>query len=206
MAWTALDRITPSKAEPITLRKAVVEKIKWLLPRYAVKRAALLPALHIVQDTYGHIPPSTVPQIAEALDLHPSDILDAMSFYTHFWDHPKGKEVITLCRSLSCALMGAGRLAEAVEKHLRCKNHGTSEDGRYSILHEECLALCEKAPCLIVGERAYGPVKPEDVPTLLDNPDAAKIPYRRVTDFCAPTPEEILRWEGPDAPGAAQKI
>lgn len=87
MVWETIDRRTEvieEGAEPV-LTEAVREKIRSFFPRYETKRAALLPALHVVQDTLGHVGLQAMKEIAELLDLPPSNVLDTMSFYTHFW-------------------------------------------------------------------------------------------------------------------------
>lgn len=169
MAWPTVDRRTPvidPKAPP-ALSDAVKDKIRSFLPRYETKRAALLPALHVVQDELGHVSWQAMKEIAEVLEIPPAQVIDTISFYTHFWTHEKGRKVIVLCRSLSCQLMGADALKQAIEDHLKIGEHETTEDGRYSFVTEECLATCDHAPCLLINEKLHKCVKPSDIPALL---------------------------------------
>ena len=115
------------------------------------QRGRLLPALHIVQETYGYVSHRAMRDVAELLEIAPSQVLDTATFYTHFWKHPKGKKVIVSCRSLSCELMGASEVNEAIARKLGVGEHGTSEDGAYSFVTEECLGACDHAPCLQAG-------------------------------------------------------
>jgi len=188
MAWTALERQKPvadSKA-PTVLSEAVREKIRSFFPRYETKRAVLLPALHIVQHTLGYIPPQAMVEVAQLLEIHPSDVLDTISFYTHFWTHPKGKKVVTVCRSISCEVMGGAALLDAVKKELKIHEHGTTADGRYSLVTEECLAGCDHAPCMLINERLHKRIKPGDVAKILADPNNDKIPYERSDLFDPP--------------------
>ena len=94
MGWKAIDRITPvveAEAAPV-LSEAVREKIRTFFDRYETRRAVMLPALHIAQDALGHVPPQAMIEIAEVLELHPSDVFDTLTFYTHFWTHPTQHE------------------------------------------------------------------------------------------------------------------
>ena len=71
MAWETIDRITPvgdPNAGPV-LDEAVREKIRSFFPRYETKRAALLPALHVVQDALGHVSYPAMKEIAEVLEI-----------------------------------------------------------------------------------------------------------------------------------------
>jgi len=188
MGWKAIDRISPaveSGAAPV-LSEAVRAKIRSFFERYDTKRAVLLPALHIVQNTLGHVPHQAMIEIAELLEIHPSDVLDTASFYTHFWTHPKGKKVITACRGLSCEVTGGVAVLEEIKRHLGIDEHETTPDGEYSLITEECLACCEYGPCLLINEKLHKCVKPEDVAGILADSNNDKIDPPRSDLFDPP--------------------
>lgn len=188
MAWNALDR-TKSPFDndaPAVLSEAVREKIRSFFPRYETKRAALLPALHVVQETLGHVSHKAMAEIADVLEIPPSSVLDTLSFYTHFWDHEKGSKVIVACRSLSCQLTGAEKVLDAIKSELGIDEHGTTKDGAYSLITEECLAACDHGPCLLINEKLHKCVKPENVGKLLKDPKNAEIDAPRSDLFDAP--------------------
>ena len=189
MAWQALDRVTPVVDEkaPSALSEAIRAKIRSFFPRYETKRAALLPALHVVQDALGHVSPKAMVEIAEVLEIPPSQVLDTMSFYTHFWDHAKGKKVVVACRSLSCQVMGSQAVLQALKDELGCDEHHSSKDGQYALLTEECLAACDFAPCMLIGEKLHKKVKPEDVKKILKDAKNATVDMPRSNLFDAPT-------------------
>ncbi len=189
MAWQAIDRRTPvipENAEPV-LTEAVREKIRSFFPRYETQRAALLPALHIVQNTLGHVGPKAMVEIAELLGIPPSHVLDTMSFYTHFWDHPKGHKVVVACRSISCHLNGGQKVLQALKDALGIDEHETTADGQYSLMTEECLAACDHGPCVLINEKLHKRVTPQDVPKILKDPENDVITMARSDLFDAPT-------------------
>ena len=188
MAWKAIDRISPAaddSAKPL-LDEAVKEKIRAFFPRYPSKRAALLPALHIVQDAYGYVSHRAMRDVAELLEIAPAQVLDTVSFYSHFWTHPKGKKLVVCCRSLSCELMGGREVQAALEERLGVGEHGTSADGEYTLVTEECLGACEHGPCLLVNEKLHRRVKAEDVPRLLGDANNDKIDVPRSSIYDGP--------------------
>jgi NADH-quinone oxidoreductase subunit E len=189
MALKTIDRITPvvDQDAPPLLTEAVRKKIRSFFGRYETKRAVLLPALHIVQNALGHVSPQAMIEIAELLEIHPSDVIDTISFYTHFWTQPKGEKVITVCRSISCELMGGNEVLEELKKRLGIDEHETTPDGRYSLVTEECLAGCDHAPCMLINEKLYKHVKPEDVAEILVDPNNDKIDVPRSDLFDAPS-------------------
>lgn len=181
MAWKAIDRITPAAgdADQPLLDEAVKAKIRAFFPRYPTKRAALLPALHIVQETYGQISHRAMRDIAELLEIPPSQVLDMVSFYTHYWMHHRGGKTVVACRSLSCSLMGAEQVIEAIKSQLGIDEHGVTEDGRYGFVTEECLGACEHGACVLIGEKLHKCVKPQDVKAMLDDPNNARLDVPR---------------------------
>jgi NADH-quinone oxidoreductase subunit E len=199
MSWKTVNRNEPAinpDAPPI-LSEALGNKIRSLFPRYDTKRAVLLPALHIVQDGLGHISWQAMKEIADILEIHPSDVIDTISFYTHFWTHPKGKKVITACRSVSCETMGGADVLEELKKQLGIGEHETTPDGRFSLVTEECLAGCDHAPCLLINEKMHKCVKVEDVGRILADDDNDKIDLKRSDLFDAPATDAGAK----DVPG-----
>ena len=203
MAWETIDRTKPPAGMETSpaLSEAVREKIRSFFPRYETKRAVLLPALHVVQDALGYVSWRAMVEVAELLEIAPSDVFDTVSFYTHFWTKPRGHKTIVVCRSISCELMGGRKVLEAVKEHLGIDEHETTPDGKYSLATEECLAGCDHAPCMLINERLHRRVKPEDVPRLLAQADNDRIDVERSTLFDAP--QEKVAAEGPDDDGGA---
>lgn len=188
MAWNVVDRNRPvvaGDASPV-LSEAVRAKIRSFFPRYVTKRAVMLPALHIVQDALGHISWQAMTEVAELLEVHPSEVMDTVSFYTHFWTHAKGKKVIVACRSVSCEVMGGAAVLEELKKQLGVDEHGTTADGAYSLVTEECLAGCDHAPCLLINERMHKRVTPDQVAKILADAENDRLAVPRSDLFDAP--------------------
>ncbi len=188
MSWKTIDRTLPMVepgAAPV-LSDALRAKIKSFFPRYDTKRAVLLPALHVVQDALGHVSFPAMKEIAEVLEIPPSAVMDTLSFYTHFWTHPKGEKVVTVCRSISCEVMGGREVLDAVKLQLGVEEHQTTSDGKYSLATEECLAGCDYAPCLLINEKLHKCVKASDVPKLLADAGNDKVSMPRSDLFDGP--------------------
>ena len=203
MAWKSIDRNKPvvdADAPPV-LSEAVREKIRSFFVRYETKRAALLPALQIVQNTLGHVSWQAMEEIADLLGIHPSEVMDTVTFYTQFWTHPKGKKVITVCRSVSCEVMGGEAVLEELKRQLGIDEHETTPDGKYSLMTEECLALCDHAPCLTINEKVHKRVKPEDVAAILADDENDCLSLERSVLFDPPVESPGDRAAKPKAVG-----
>ena len=132
-----------------------------LITHYPVsKRSASLPLLHLWQETFGYISPEGIEWIAHKLDLQPINILELVTFYPMFRQHPAGKIQVKVCRTLSCALGGGYALHDYFRKKCQVGEpdaHGLaiSEDGKYSVEYVECLASCGTAPVIMINDDFY---------------------------------------------------
>jgi len=187
VSWKAIDRTTVDDGEAGPgLSDGAKDKVRWFFRRYPTKRAAVLPALYIAQDEIGYVSLQAMRDIAELLEIAPAAVMDVVTFYTHFWTHPKGEKVITVCRSLSCELMGGKTLLEALKEKLGIDEHETTPDGKYSLVTEECLAACDHAPCMMINEKMYKCVKIEDLDRILSDPNNDRLDIPRSDLFDAP--------------------
>jgi NADH-quinone oxidoreductase subunit E len=193
MAWEAIDRNVPvvDRDAPPILPEAVRAKIRSFFPRYPTKRAVLLPALHVIQNALGYVPWQAMVEVAELLEIHPSDVIDTISFYTYFWIHPKGEKVITVCRGISCELMGGPAALDELKRRLGIDEHGTTPDGRYSLVTEECIGGCDFAPCMLINEKLHKGVKPERVEAILADPKNDHLNVPRSALFDGPKNGEL---------------
>ncbi|WP_437193837.1 NADH-quinone oxidoreductase subunit NuoE family protein [Planctomicrobium sp. SH527] len=140
------------------------------VPNYPDKRAVTLWALHHVQDALRCVPLEAIREIAEILELHPSQIHDTMSFYGIFRDenHKLGKDRLWVCRSVSCGLRGGEEMLEDLCKHYKVNPGGTTEDGKVTVEFAECLGGCEQAPCLLVNDVLHGNMDTESTVKMMN--------------------------------------
>jgi NADH-quinone oxidoreductase subunit E len=133
------------------------ERIRAEFAKYPNKRAATLPALHIVQDEDRRVSTEALCEVAELLDLHPAEVADTLSFYGFFRSEkdPLGNHRVWICRSLSCALRGGEELLAEISDRLRVEPGGTTADGKITLEFAECLGACEGAPCLLVDDECH---------------------------------------------------
>ncbi len=133
------------------------EQIRAVFAKYPNKRAATLPALHIIQDEHRQVSTEALREVAELLELHPAEVADTLSFYGFFRNEkdPLGKHRVWICRSLSCALRGGEELLSAVSERLSVEVGKTTADGKVTLEFAECLGACEGAPCILVNDDCH---------------------------------------------------
>ncbi len=77
------------------------------------ERNALIPLLQRVQKKYSSISSYAMQVIADILDIHPVEVYSVVSFYSFLDFKPKGRFIIRLCQTISCAMAGKDRVATA---------------------------------------------------------------------------------------------
>ena len=146
------------------LRKAITD----CFLHYPTKQAATLPALHLVNERLGYVPPQAVVEIAELLELAPAQVQDTLSFYGFFkQDKPQGRHRVLVCRSVVCAACGGEELLSYLSEKLGIQPGETTPDGRVTIEFSECLGVCDAAPVIMVNETLHGNMTKEKVDALL---------------------------------------
>ncbi len=133
------------------------------------KRSAVLPALYLVQHQQGYITASAMQHVAGILDITAADVEDVVSYYTMFYTKPVGTFVLSVCRTLSCALNGAERVTEELAGKLGIAPGQTDASGTFTLLEVECLGACDRAPVVMVNDAWHECHKPEDAGKLIDD-------------------------------------
>jgi formate dehydrogenase subunit gamma len=143
-------------------------QVRALVDKHRHTPGALLPLLHEVQDTLGHIPADVVPAIAQGLNLSRAEVHGVITYYHHFRSQPAGRHVVQVCRAEACQACGADALLARAEQLLGCSSHANTADGAVTLEPVFCLGLCATAPAVQVDDRLHGRVTPERLARLLE--------------------------------------
>jgi len=147
---------------------SLYEEIQGFAAEYPDSRSAVMPALRAAQERYGWLSPDALREVAGALDLSPAYCKAIASFYDMYHLEPVGRHVVEVCTNLACALAGAQRVVEAFETELGVSAGETTEDGAITFRTIECAGGCGYAPVVVVDSRYREPVRPDDVPELVE--------------------------------------
>jgi len=148
-------------------RRAKLEEICSRYPSEQ-RKSAILAALYLAQEQQGYLTRSAMRHVAETIQCTTADVEDVVTFYTMFYTRPVGRHVLQVCRTLSCALMGAERVTEELSAALGIKPGDTDAAGEFTLLEVECLGACDKAPVVGVNDHWHECQKPEDARALVD--------------------------------------
>jgi NADH-quinone oxidoreductase subunit E len=143
-------------------------EVRRLQSLYPDKRGALLPVLHMAQDAYGYISLETESYVAALFDLSPAHVHEVVTFYTLYFQKPKGRHVVAVCHNLSCHLAGAPKILAHVKRALGIDVGETTDDGRVTLQSVECLCACEAAPMMQVDDRYELNLTPQKIDRILE--------------------------------------
>jgi NADH-quinone oxidoreductase subunit E len=152
----------------IQFSEAQLNEVRRLQSLYPDKRGALLPVLHMAQDTFGYVSLEAEEYVAGLFDLSPAHVHEVVTFYTLYFREPKGRHVVAVCHNLSCHLAGAPEILAHVKHRLGIEAGETTADGRVTFQAVECLCACEAAPMMQVDDRYELNLTTEKVDQILE--------------------------------------
>ena len=132
--------------------------------RYPTRRALCIEALKIVQKHRGWIADEALADLGALLGMTPEELDGVATFYNLVFREPVGRHVVLVCDSVSCWIMGYGRLRDRLCGELGVPLGGTTTDGRFTLLPIVCLGACDRAPAAMVDGDLHGDLDPDADP------------------------------------------
>ena len=157
------------------LSAETVAQARELMTLYPDSRSALVPICHLAQAEEGWLSPEVMEHIAEIMGLTPAEVLGTASFYEMLRTEPVGRYMVSVCTNIACLLNGAYELLEHAEERLAIGVGATTPDQMFSLEEAECIAFCDRAPCLQVNHRFFGSVDDERFDTLVEDLAAGRL-------------------------------
>jgi len=131
-------------------------------------QGALIDVLNRAQGIYGYLPKELQLHIARKLNIPASHVYGVVSFYSFFTMVPKGQCKISLCLGTACFVCGVEAVLQEFMEDLKIGPGETTPDGLFSLDALRCVGACSLAPVVLVNERVYGKVKPDQVKGIIE--------------------------------------
>jgi formate dehydrogenase subunit gamma len=133
-----------------------VTTIADILAEHEGREGPLLPILHDVQKTFGHVSEDAMREIAQVLNLTRAEVYGVVSFYHDFRKEAESRPVIKLCRAEACKARGVEDLVPLTERQSRVKVEAVY-----------CLGLCSVGPAAMVGDTVHARLDAERLTALM---------------------------------------
>lgn len=160
-----------TEKDHIKVSAQLESEIDGLISHYPQKRSASLMILHRLQEEFGYLSQPAIEWTAMKLELQPINIYELVTFYPMFREHPVGKTVVRVCRTLSCALGGSHQLHSHMCRKLGLnpadKGPQNTPDGKFTIEFAECLASCGTPPVVMCNDDFYDKVSTDQADKLI---------------------------------------
>jgi len=131
------------------------------LSRYGTGRDAVMQLLTDVNNELGYVPEEAMRAIAGAVGVSNAEIYSVVSFYSFLSTQPRGRHIVRLCNTISCAMKGADKVLAALRDELGINVGETTEDGRVTLETTSCIGLCDQSPAMLVDDVPHSRLTPE---------------------------------------------
>jgi NADH-quinone oxidoreductase subunit E len=136
-----------------------------ILRNYEPTGDNLLSILHDIQDASAehYLSEEDLRAAADYLGLPYSFVHGVATFYTMYSLHPRGKNLIRVCQSPPCHLLGSSTISRELIRLLGIGFGETTADKLFTLEMTSCLGVCGVAPAMMVNDRVYGNLTPERI-------------------------------------------
>jgi NADH-quinone oxidoreductase subunit E len=149
------------------LSEEEIKEIQQEIKQYPYPAVACIDALKIVQQHRGWVSDESIKDIAQLLKISDEDVDGVATFYSRIYRMPVGRNVILICDSVSCMIMGYKSLYQYLSARLGISFGGTTADGRFTLLPISCLGDCDNAPAMMINNDHYNRLTKDKVDELL---------------------------------------
>ncbi len=146
-------------------------KVKEIMARYpeGKQKSALLPVLHLAQDSFGGwLSSDTMDYVAELLNITPIEVYEVATFYSMYNLKPVGKYMFEVCQTGPCMLRGSDDIVAYIQERLGIQPGETTADGLFTLKTVECLGACGYAPLMQLGKTYREHLTKERVDAIID--------------------------------------
>ena len=141
--------------------------VKELSEKHGRRRESLMPILQGIVEKHNYLTDEAMVEVARELDISAADVYGTASFYTFLDTSPRGKYVIRICKTITCAMKGKGDILHTIEDMLKIKVGETTSDRMFSLIETNCIGWCHKAPAILINEIPYTELTTEKVTEIL---------------------------------------
>lgn len=148
-----------------------LQEFNRLVARYpeGKQKSALLPVLHLAQDSFGGwLSSETMDYVAELLKLEPIEVYEVATFYSMYNLKPVGRYMFEVCQTGPCMLRGSDDIIAYIGQKLNIKPGETTADGMFTLKTVECLGACGYAPMMQLGKHYREHLTKEKVDAIIE--------------------------------------
>ena len=140
---------------------STINPVNKAVQKFGNKRENLLPVLQAVVQEEKYLSERAMIEIAKAFDISSAEVYGTASFYTFLDLKPRGKNVIRVCKTITCYMKGKDEIIKTIEEYLNIKIGETTSDGKFSFLTTNCMGWCHKGPAMLINDKVFTELTPQ---------------------------------------------
>jgi NADH:ubiquinone oxidoreductase subunit E len=150
----------------MTETKALISELSG---KHGKERHSLLPILHGIVEKEHYLSKEAMLEVAKELDISAAEVYGTASFYSFLDTEERGRNIIRICRSITCDMKGKKDIIKTAEEVLKIKLGENSSNKRFSLLETNCLGLCAEGPAMLINDECYTKLTPASVREILND-------------------------------------
>jgi NADH-quinone oxidoreductase subunit E/NADP-reducing hydrogenase subunit HndA len=151
----------------IKLSEKTIGLIKEICVEYGNQGSELINVLHQVQGKLGYLPAEVQEVIAKELNISVAKVYGVVTFYSFFTMIPMGEHPISICMGTACYVRGSEQVLDEFKRQLKVEVGQSTPDGKFSLNCLRCVGACGLAPVVMVGDKVFGRVSPQQVKNII---------------------------------------
>lgn len=145
-------------------------EVEQLVRVHGRSRTALMPILQDLNRAHSYISEDAMLAVSSALNVPRAEVYGVATFYSYFSVKPRGKYVIRVCRTISCAKQGDYHPAIAtLFSELGIGFGETTADSVFTLEQTNCAGMCDQGPSMMVNEDVHVQLTEAKVVSILND-------------------------------------
>lgn len=137
--------------------------VKDLAEKHGRSRESLMPILQSIVKKHNYLTDDAMVAVATELDISAAEVYGTASFYTFLDTEERGKNVIRVCKTITCSMKGKNDIIATLEDLLKIRMGQTTPDKLFTLLETNCIGWCHKAPAMLINDTPYTDLSTESV-------------------------------------------
>jgi NADH-quinone oxidoreductase subunit E len=142
--------------------------VRKIADRHGRDRDKLLPVLQDIVESENFLSEDAMKAVAREFDLSAAEVYGVATFYSFIDVSRLGKNVIRVCKTISCDIKGKQAVLDAIGRRLRVSAGETTPDQKFTFLTTNCIGWCHESPAMLINNTVYSGLTPESAVAALE--------------------------------------
>ncbi|MCB1200152.1 MAG: NAD(P)H-dependent oxidoreductase subunit E [Leptospiraceae bacterium] len=139
----------------ITENRFEKEIVSRAIDQFGCDRENLLPVLGFIRDEHRYLSIEIMREVASRFNMSSAEVYGVASFYHFLPTEPRGKNLISVCKTIVCDMHGRADVVAVIQDMLKINFDQTTADSNFSLQAVNCIGCCDEAPAMLINDKPY---------------------------------------------------